>query len=203
MWRHCRRVGGQKQYIFSPLGNKIYFHAKLFHCFSPWPPWKPSILKYSVLNKVQFNKQINKQEKQTNKANEKPYMVWEEWTYTQFSFNSGCDVCQQERTQPCSLHGPRHSRKKKRTAEQSEQRLSAAIESFPDEVELCKSSIPGAGYGVRCKRGIPVGTWIGPFEGKHVTAQEVTSGMDTSYMWEVKFEPVLRLRRFIKHSQTY
>ena len=31
--------------IFSPLGNKVYFHAKLFHCFSPptWPPWKPSI----------------------------------------------------------------------------------------------------------------------------------------------------------------
>ena len=31
MLRHCRYVGGQKQYIFSPLGNKIYFHAKLFH----------------------------------------------------------------------------------------------------------------------------------------------------------------------------
>ena len=41
MWRHCRHVGRQKQCIFSPLGNKIYFHAKLFHCFSP--PWKPSI----------------------------------------------------------------------------------------------------------------------------------------------------------------
>ena len=25
---------------FSPLGNKIYFHAKLFHCFSP-PTWLP------------------------------------------------------------------------------------------------------------------------------------------------------------------
>ena len=30
MWRHCRHVGGQTQYIFSPLGNKIYFHAELF-----------------------------------------------------------------------------------------------------------------------------------------------------------------------------
>ena len=39
MLRHCRHVGGQKQYIFS-LGNKIYFHAKLFHCFSP-PTWLP------------------------------------------------------------------------------------------------------------------------------------------------------------------
>ena len=31
--------------IFCPLGNKIYFQAKPFHCFSPptWLPWKPSI----------------------------------------------------------------------------------------------------------------------------------------------------------------
>ena len=55
MLRHCRHVGGQKQYIFS-LGNKIYFHAKLFHCFSPptWLPWKPSIL-YSM-SQIQFYK---------------------------------------------------------------------------------------------------------------------------------------------------
>ena len=32
---HGSHVGGQKQYIFSPLGNNIYFHAKLFHCFCP------------------------------------------------------------------------------------------------------------------------------------------------------------------------
>ena len=35
-----------KQYnYFSPLGNKIYFQSKLFHCFSPPArlPWKPSI----------------------------------------------------------------------------------------------------------------------------------------------------------------
>ena len=33
-------IGGQKQYIFSPLGITIYFHAKLFHCSGPptWPP---------------------------------------------------------------------------------------------------------------------------------------------------------------------
>ena len=57
MWRHCRHVGGQKQYIFSALGNKIYFHVKLFHWFSPstWPPWKPSIhgiCLWNLLNRV-------------------------------------------------------------------------------------------------------------------------------------------------------
>ena len=33
-------LNNTKQYIFSPLGNKICFHAKLFHCFNPptWPP---------------------------------------------------------------------------------------------------------------------------------------------------------------------
>ena len=35
MLRHYLYVGGQKQYIFSPLGDKIYFHAKLFHLFQP------------------------------------------------------------------------------------------------------------------------------------------------------------------------
>ena len=31
-----------KTTIFAPLGNKIYFHAKLFHCFTP-PTWLPSM----------------------------------------------------------------------------------------------------------------------------------------------------------------
>ena len=57
--------------------------------------------------------------------------------------------------------------------------------SFPDEVKLCISGIPGAGYGVCAKQHIPVGTWIGPYEGKHVSIDDVTSDMDTSYMWEV------------------
>ena len=30
MWRHCRHVGGQKQYIFSPLGNKTIFMQNCF-----------------------------------------------------------------------------------------------------------------------------------------------------------------------------
>ena len=29
MLRHCRHVGGQKQYMFSPLRKKIYFYAFL------------------------------------------------------------------------------------------------------------------------------------------------------------------------------
>lgn len=47
------------------------------------------------------------------------------------------------------------------------------------------SSIPGAGCGVCAKQHIPVGTWIGPYEGKHVKCDDVKPNTDTSYMWEV------------------
>ncbi|XP_032218766.2 putative histone-lysine N-methyltransferase PRDM6 [Nematostella vectensis] len=57
---------------------------------------------------------------------------------------------------------------------------------FPDEVRLCKSSIPGAKFGVCAAHPIPPGTWIGPFEGQIVTREEVIKReLDTSYMWEI------------------
>ena len=42
---HGDHVGWQEQYIFSPLGNKMYFHARIFHCscHPTWPPCKPPI----------------------------------------------------------------------------------------------------------------------------------------------------------------
>ena len=33
MLRHCRHVGGQKQYIFSPMGNKIVFSCEIVSLF--------------------------------------------------------------------------------------------------------------------------------------------------------------------------
>ena len=66
-------------------------------------------------------------------------------------------------------------------------RQTYAIKSFPSEAALCWSGIPGAGYGVCAKTPIPVGTWIGPFEGRLMTPDEVTCGTDTSYLWEVSF----------------
>lgn len=64
-------------------------------------------------------------------------------------------------------------------------KFSYAIASFPEEVQLCVSSIPGAGCGVCAKQHIPVGTWIGPYEGKHVKCDDVKPNTDTSYMWEI------------------
>lgn len=59
------------------------------------------------------------------------------------------------------------------------------MKSFPDVVQLCKSSIPGKKYGVAAKQHIPVGTWIGPYEGKRINPDEVNPNMDSSYLWEV------------------
>lgn len=57
---------------------------------------------------------------------------------------------------------------------------------FPDEVRLCKSSVPGAKYGVCAAQPIPPGTWIGPYEGQVVRQEELREGVHNSFMWEVK-----------------
>ena len=65
--------------------------------------------------------------------------------------------------------------------------MTYAIASFPPEVQICESSIPGYCYGVCARHFIPVGTWIGPYEGVRVSAADFQQGMDTSYMWEVYY----------------
>lgn len=57
---------------------------------------------------------------------------------------------------------------------------------FPDEVRLCKSSVPGAKYGVCAAQPIPPGTWIGPYEGQVVMQEELREGVHNSFMWEVR-----------------
>ena len=59
------------------------------------------------------------------------------------------------------------------------------MRSLPQEVCLCRSSVPGAELGVCTRRRIPAETWIGPYEGKRVQPSDVKAGMDTSFMWEV------------------
>ena len=59
------------------------------------------------------------------------------------------------------------------------------MQSFPNEVGLCRSGIPGAGYGVCARQLIPLGTWIGPYEGEVLRPEQVLLGTDASYMWEV------------------
>ncbi|KAM7439336.1 putative histone-lysine N-methyltransferase prdm6 [Porites harrisoni] len=62
---------------------------------------------------------------------------------------------------------------------------SYAIKSFPDVVQLCKSSVPGKTYGVCARQHIPVGTWIGPYEGRRVAPDAIKPDMDSDYLWEI------------------
>ena len=96
-----------------------------------------------------------------------------------------CDACRSKQGD-CAKHKASHSSRKLHVPGQNEPvKLSYAIASFPEEVQLCVSSIPGAGCGVCAKQHIPVGTWIGPYEGKLVKCDEIKPTTDTSYMWEV------------------
>ena len=86
---------------------------------------------------------------------------------------------------------PSTSKKQKLTSGKEEPPLTNAIRSFPDEVQLCLSSLPGAIYGVCAKEHIPLGTWIGPYEGRRIPPQHNTPDIDSSYLWEVGFVGVL------------
>mgnify|MGYP001793288982 CR=1 FL=1 len=109
-------------------------------------------------------------------------------------------MCHEERQSECTVHGPLHSLRKYGKEKQNNPRFSYAISSFPEEVQLCASSIPGAGYGVCAKQHIPIGTWIGPYEGRRIRPEEIIPGLDTSYMWEVG-KPLVKFRfaQFMYH----
>lgn len=64
-------------------------------------------------------------------------------------------------------------------------KVTAAIKSIPSQLHFCYSSIPGAGFGICATETIPSGTWIGPYEGKRVSIDEIGSLLDTRYLWEV------------------
>jgi len=71
------------------------------------------------------------------------------------------------------------------TTDKNDKRLSNAIKSCPDELDLCPSVTSSLKYGIRTKQVIPEGTWMGPYQGTLVLPSDVTPGMDTSFMWEI------------------
>ena len=91
----------------------------------------------------------------------------------------GCDAC--ARPKDTGFQCPQHKNKIFTT----QQTLPLALRSIPPEVGLCMSSIPGAGCGICARKKIPVGAWIGPYEGKSIKTEDLTVSMDTDYMWEV------------------
>lgn len=96
-------------------------------------------------------------------------------------------------SEKCTMHGPLQSLRKLVKAQHSKPgtedkiQLTYAMTSFPPEVQLCDSSVPCHCYGVSAQHFIPIGTWIGPYEGIRLSASELRPGTDTSYMWEVLY----------------
>lgn len=92
--------------------------------------------------------------------------------------NAACDFC---RTMPQGRSCPIH-----RQPDQPlpKMRLTYAVKSLPSACKFCLSSA-GEGYGVYTNQNIPLGTWIGPYEGRRIRPTDVTPNMDTSHMWEI------------------
>ena len=100
---------------------------------------------------------------------------------------TGSNGCQQRKSTTCQMHSSRQMLKEPTPVNNNNIHWPYALKSFPSEVCLCKSGIPGAGYGVCSRQFIPTGTWIGPYEGVKVKPDQVVFGTDASYMWEVHF----------------
>ncbi|CAH3014629.1 unnamed protein product, partial [Porites evermanni] len=106
-----------------------------------------------------------------------------------------CKACKQERLEQCKIHGPHQTLRMTTKVNNNNNNVNSnnlqwtnAVQSFPNEVGLCRSGIPGAGYGVCARQLIPLGTWIGPYEGEVLRPEQVLLGTDASYMWEIYHE---------------
>lgn len=97
---------------------------------------------------------------------------------------SFCRKCHKVYAICCPIHST-HISPKDFDADNSVDWDGYAIKSFPDVVQLCKSSIPGKKYGVSARQHIPEGTWIGPYEGRRVAPDAINPNMDSSYLWEI------------------
>ncbi|NP_001161634.1 PR domain containing 6-like protein [Saccoglossus kowalevskii] len=96
-----------------------------------------------------------------------------------------CDICKESHRGECPMHGPLHSLRKLVNADPTMTHTPYAVKTLPDEFALCTSSIPGELYGVCAKQRIPVGAWIGPFEGEKVSTDEIKNVNNTKHLWEV------------------
>lgn len=60
-----------------------------------------------------------------------------------------------------------------------------AFVSLPEQVSIAPSSIPGVQLGVFSTCWIKEGTQMGPYTGRIVKVEELSSDVDNSLMWEV------------------
>lgn len=99
---------------------------------------------------------------------------------------AGCEICRKAHNGACHTNEQQKSIRQIVGNAIHDIKLTYAVLSFPAEVQLCTSSIPGYTYGVSARLPFPIGTWIGPYEGKRVKAEDITTKSDSNYVWEVQ-----------------
>ena len=95
-----------------------------------------------------------------------------------------CEECGQINRGDCPVHGPLTPLDE--TAGRDEESSKFTSMFVPKQLTLKESAIPNAGVGVFAKEFIPNGVRCGPYQGSAVPKDEVSSGVDTAYMWEVR-----------------
>ena len=123
-------------------------------------------------------------------VNSKVYVDHRFWQFNKQIPSSflACDVCLGQKDKICATHGPLKSLPCLKAEDHgigSNIGATYAMMSFPDEVQLCTSSIPGYVYGVCARRHLPSGTWIGPYEGRRTVDQRNNACEIQDYFWEV------------------
>ena len=81
---------------------------------------------------------------------------------------------------------PQHSNIKLCADSATTSETNQALESLPEGMEVRESNIPYAGLGVYATRHFPIGSTFGPYKGDKIKGNVPQSGLDTSYMWEVR-----------------
>lgn len=116
------------------------------------------------------------------------------WDFSALKFLSikyiPCDVHLGKPDGQCTTHDPLQSlyklvHAKDQANSYDEIQHTYSVTSFPDEVQLCGSSIPGINYGVCAKQHLPSGTWIGPYEGRRTVDERLIPKEDHECRWEV------------------
>lgn len=133
--------------------------------------------------------------KMTSPGSKRPPFSWEEICMYLYGHVPVEPAIPDDRRKLMKHEEPSPERKKKRCS------LPSPSSVFPDEVKLCRSSVPGAEYGVCAAQPIPPGTWIGPYEGQVVRRDELQDGAHNKYMWEIYKDG--KFSHFIDGSEEY
>ena len=103
--------------------------------------------------------------------------------YTHHMYYADCEECGQINRGDCPVHGPLIPLDEEAGQDEDSKQFTTVF--IPKQLTVKPSTIPNAGLGLFAKEFLPNGVRCGPYVGTEVPKEEVGSGVDTAYMWEV------------------